>query len=443
MGCYQTLKKRVYRIIGPAEKGDKASALFDYLLCVLVLLSSTAVIVEFFPIADAFRRGLEVFEYVTVGLFIVEYALRLWTCEYLYPECPNKLAAVWEYVTSFDSLIDLLSIVSILFNQIPKELAILRLVKLLKLVRLVKMAGYIKTSDKIEARMKQISKRVNEVIDKGEEGDILSKIYDVISVVLILLSVSFILLETFAIPQWLHRTLFVFEVAIASLFAVEYLLRVWTAPYEYPNLRPDKARMVYIFSFMSLIDLLSIVPVFVANLPTASGILKIFKLCKILRLVKASRYLSGIANFGRAIQKKKKQIIMSIIAMVVLVLICSVLLYSVENKAQPEVFKNAFSGVLYSLQTIFDSDSEVVLTTPAGQALSTTMLLLGGCMIGVPIAIIATGFEDMIAEQAGEEKDDDKDLYEVLRGYDQLSKEEKQRFQRIVQAETEQDTPSA
>ena len=291
--------------------------------------------------------------------------------------------------------------------------------------------------------MKQISKRVNEVIDKGEEGDILSKIYDVISVVLILLSVSFILLETFAIPQWLHRTLFVFEVAIASLFAVEYLLRVWTAPYEYPNLRPDKARMVYIFSFMSLIDLLSIVPVFVANLPTASGILKIFKLCKILRLVKASRYLSGIANFGRAIQKKKKQIIMSIIAMVVLVLICSVLLYSVENKAQPEVFKNAFSGVLYSLQTIFDSDSEVVLTTPAGQALSTMMLLLGGCMIGVPIAIIATGFEDMIAEQAGEEKDDDKDLYEVLRGYDQLSKEEKQRFQRIVQAETEQDTPSA
>ena len=339
-----------------------------------------------------------------------------------------------EYITSFDSLIDLLSIFSILFNQIPKELAILRLIKLLKLVRLVKMAGYIKTSGKLEARMKKISKRVNEVIDKGEEGDTLSKIYDVVSVVLILLSVSFILLETFAIPQWLHDTLYAFEVGIASLFAIEYVLRVWTAPYEYPDLRPDKARMVYIFSFMSLIDLLSIIPVFVADIPTASGVLKIFKLCKILRLVKASRYLSGIANFGAAIQKKKKQIVMSIIAMVVLVLICSVLLYSVEHEAQPEVFKNAFSGVLYSLQTIFESDAEIVLTTTAGEVLSTVLLLIGGCMIGVPIAIIATGFEDMIAEQAGDKKEE-KDLYEVLRAYDKLSEEEKEKFQRIVEGE--------
>ncbi len=339
-----------------------------------------------------------------------------------------------EYLTSFDSLIDLLSILSILFNQIPKELAILRLIKLLKLVRLVKMAGYIKTSGGLEARIKKISKRVNEIIDKGEEGDTLSKVYDIVSVLLILLSVSFILLETFAIPQWLHDTLYGFEVGIACLFAIEYLLRVWTAPYEYPDLRPDKARMVYIFSFMSLIDLLSIIPVFVADLPTASGVLKIFKLCKILRLVKASRYLSGIASFGAAIQKKKKQIVMSIIAMVVLVLICSVLLYSVEHEAQPEVFKNAFSGVWYSLQTIFESDAEIVLTTTAGKALSTMLLLIGGCMIGVPIAIIATGFEDMIAEQAGEQKAD-KDLYEVLRGYDKLSDEEKEKFHRIIETE--------
>ena len=100
---------------------------------------------------------------------------------------------------------------------------------------------------------------------------------------------------------------------------------------------------------MSLIDLLSIVPVFVANLPTATGILKIFKLCKILRLLKASRYLNSIANFARAIQKKKKQIIMSIIAIAVIMAICSVLMYSFENKDVIEDVINAYNRISYRL----------------------------------------------------------------------------------------------
>ena len=439
MTAYKRFKKRVYEIMGPSQHGDKASAIFDVSLCALVVVSCVAVIIELFAIPNGLRHGLEVFELVTVGLFIVEYILRLWVCEFQYPECEHKLAAVWEYITSFDSLIDLLSIVSILFNQIPKELAILRLVKLLKLVRLVKMAGYLKGSEEAEARMKKVAHRVNEIIDKSEEGDIVSKIYDIISVVLIIASVSLILIETFTIPAWAHKMLFGFEVGIACLFTIEYILRVWTAPFDYPDLRPDKARMRYIFSFMSLVDLLSIIPVFVANLPTATGILKIFKLCKILRLVKASRYLSGIANFGKAIQKKKKQIVMSIIAMTVLIMICSVLLYSVEHAAQPEIFKNAFSGVLYSLQTIVEADAEISLSTTAGQALSTIMLLIGGCMIGVPVAIIATGFEDMIEEQAGGDKDDQQ-LYEALRVYDKLTDKGKKRFRRMVEADCEEES---
>ena len=434
MNAYKRFKQRVYRIIGPAEKGDRASTVFDILLCSLVLLSCAAVVIEFFEIPEALRRGLEIFEHVTVVLFIIEYLLRVWVCEFQYPECKNKFAAIWEYITSFDALIDLLSIVSILFNAIPKTFAILRLIKLLKLIRLVKLAGYIKTSQETVARIEKVKKRINEIIDKGKEGDVVSKIYDVVSVILIFLSVAFILLETFAIPAWLHQTLFIFEVVIAVLFAIEYVLRVWTAPLEFPELRPDKARMHYIFSFMSLIDLLSIVPVFVANMPTASGILKIFKLCKILRLVKASRYLSGIANFGKAIQKKKKQILMSIIAITVLILICSVLLYSFESKEQPEIFTNAFSGVWFSLQTMLDADTELKLVTPIGQALSTLMLLLGGCAIGVPVAIIATGFEDMIAEQAGEEAEE-KDFYELLRSYDALTEQEKKRFRKLLEEE--------
>jgi len=433
---YRRLKKRVYRMIGPSAKGDIASSVFDIALCGLVLLSCLAVIVDlFFGVSDAFRHGLEVFEYVTVGVFILEYLVRLWVCELEYPECKNKLHAVWEYVTSFDSLIDILSIVSVLFNEIPKEFAIMRMIKLVKLVRLVKMSDYVKTTGKLEQKIRKVQIRVNEIIDKGKPGDIPSKIYDVISVVLILSSVSFILVETFPISAAAHEAIYVVEIVIAVIFAAEYVLRVWTAPLDFPELRPDKARMKYIFSFISFIDLLSIVPVFVANIPTSTGILKIFKLCKIIRLLKASRYLSSIANFGRTIRKKKKQIVMSVIAIAIMIMICSVLLYSFENKEQPEVFSNGFSGVVYAIQTMVDADSDIAPVTAIGQALSTLMLLLGGCMFGVPVAIIATGFETMITEQAGDEENGE--LYETLKIYDSMSDSDKERFKQIIRAEAQ------
>ncbi len=428
---YKQIKKRIYEIIGPAAKGDKLSYAVDIIICLLVLLSSVAVIIELIGVPEKVANALETFEYITVGIFAFEYVLRLWTAELAYPECKNKLEALKEYVTSFDSLIDVLSIVSIVFNQIPKQLAFLRLVKLVKLARLVKLSEHVKTSDKVHEKSEMIKKRVNEIIDKGKEGDKVSKIYDITSIVLILLSVSFILVETFPISHKVHLFLYIFEVAIASFFAVEYVLRVWTAPMEFPFLRPDKARMRYIFSFMSLVDLLSIVPVFVANLPTATGVMKIFKLCKILRLVKASRYLSGIANFGKAIQAKKRQIALSVIAICVMIVICSVLMYSFENKEQPDVFNNGFSGIYYSFQVLMGGEGGIEPVTAIGQGLATLMLLLGGCMFGVPIAIVSTGFEDMIAEQAGEEEEST-DVYELLKQYDSLSSEEKKHFRAYV-----------
>ncbi|MBQ9162722.1 MAG: ion transporter [Clostridia bacterium] len=435
MSKYAKIKKRVYEIIGPTQKGDTVSGIFDVALCALVILSSVAVVIELLGVPDAVQRGLEIFELATVGVFILEYLVRLWVCDLEYPECKNKFEATKEFVTSFDSLIDIISIVSILFNQIPKELAFLRLVKLVKLVRLVKMSDYIKTSDRYRTRMDKIKQRVHQVIEKDEDGDKLSKAYDITSVVLILLSVSFILLETFPISVAVHNMLFIFEVIIASLFAVEYVLRVWTAPLEYPDMRPDKARMRYIFSFMSLIDILSIFPVFIANLSTATGILKIFKLCKILRLVKTSRYISGVANFGKAIQAKKKQIILSVVSIVVMIMICSVLMYSFESQEQPDVFTNGFSGLIYCVQVMVESDTELAPVTAAGQALSTVMMLLGGCMFGVPIAIVATGFEDMISEQAGEEENREDAIYDFLKEYDSFDDADKKKISAYISAD--------
>jgi hypothetical protein len=127
---------------------------------------------------------------------------------------------------------------------------------------------------------------------------------------------------------------------------------------------------------------------------------------------------------------------MSIIAIVVMILICSVLMYSFESREQPEVFSNGFSGVSYVWLSILNEKTDIEPLTTIGQALSTLMVLLGGCMIGVPVAIIATGFEDMIAEQAGDEGEDT-EIYETLRLYDSMSESDRERFRKIISLEEE------
>lgn len=131
---------------------------------------------------------------------------------------------------------------------------------------------------------------------------------------------------------------------------------------------------------------------------------------------------------------------MSLVAITVMIVICSVLMYSFENKEQPEVFTHGFSGVTYVIQTMVDADADIGPVTAIGQALSTLMLLLGGCMFGVPIAIVSTGFEDMIAEQAGEAQEERTEIYETLKMYDGMSESDKERFQRIIAIRAEDET---
>ena len=53
------------------------------------------------------------------------------------------------------------------------------------------------------------------------------------------------------------------------------------------------------------------------------------------------------------------------------------------------------------------------------------MTLLGGCIFGVPVAIIASGFTDMISKQAGE---DEEKVTKVFEQYEELNDEEKEEF---------------
>jgi len=110
---------------------------------------------------------------------------------------------------------------------------------------------------------------------------------------LILLNVIAIFLESYKSVNEKYSTLFYgIELISIIIFSMEYLLRIWVADLQYPTLSPFKARLKYIFSFLGLVDLFSILPFYLPFLITIDlRVMRVLRLLRLLRLLKLPQHL--------------------------------------------------------------------------------------------------------------------------------------------------------
>ncbi len=400
------LKQFIYDLIEVSDNRKKYAICYDIVLFACIFISSICVIAQLVGVEESLDNLLIRIEHWITWFFIVEYLLKLWVSDIKYPQ-HNKLLARWEFIISFESFIDLISIFAIVFNNIPSELAAIKLLKVTKLVRLFKLTEIFKSKQHKFEGIEKFKVRIYEIICKDENNDIISKIYDIFSIIIIFISVIILIIDTFNIPDAGKNILHIIEYIIAGIFTLEYLIRIWTSSVEYPDCDPDKAKMKYIFSFMALIDLLSILPVFLTKVDATLAIVKILKLFKILRLVKMSRYLSSINNFILAVASKKKQILFSMVTVVFLMVLCSVFIYAFEHVEQPDIFNNALSGIMYSFVMLTGiGDSAIEPITTLGKTFSTIMAVLGVCVFAVPVTIVTEEFMKTSKEAANKKEED-------------------------------------
>ena len=104
-----TGKRRVFDIIQLGTQYDAISRGFDYVLVSAIIINLLILIIDTFDPAMPFRPFYKTVEYITVVFFVVEYILRIWTAEYLYPD-ETKPKATIHFIWSFYGLVDLLTI---------------------------------------------------------------------------------------------------------------------------------------------------------------------------------------------------------------------------------------------------------------------------------------------------------------------------------------------
>ena len=128
-------KKRIFDIIQIGNKGDTISRSFDIFISIVIILNILAMFLETFDGLSAFWNVFKITELVTVIIFCVEYILRIWTADLLYPR-KSHWRSVMRFLFSFDGIVDLLTILPFFFLDGMVIFRMLRVVRIFHLFRI-------------------------------------------------------------------------------------------------------------------------------------------------------------------------------------------------------------------------------------------------------------------------------------------------------------------
>lgn len=250
----------------------------------------------------------------------------------------------------------------------------------------------------------RIRYRVFEIIQIGNISDFPSKFVDIILAVAILLNVLSVFLETFDVLKEYTPVFYAIESVTAFIFAIEYILRLWTADFLFPKEKHLLgSELKFIFSVTGLIDLCCFLP-FYLPLVFPSGLVafRILRVLRIFRLLKVNSYYDAFNVITDVIKEKRKELISAVFIILILILASSLLMYNIEHEAQPGAFKNAFSGIWWSVATMLTVGyGDITPITPMGQIVAIIMSFLGVGLVAIPTGIISAGFVEQwsIAKQ--------------------------------------------
>ncbi|MDD6194410.1 MAG: ion transporter [Lachnospiraceae bacterium] len=243
-------------------------------------------------------------------------------------------------------------------------------------------------------RSSSVKKRIFDVIQIGNKTDLISTTFDVVISVLILLSIGVTFLQTFDELAAIRPFLAVIEFVTIIIFLVEYLLRLWTAEYLYPDKTAWRATISFVVSFYGIVDLLTIVSFFVPFLFSNGFVaLKMLRVIRILRLFRLNTSYDAFNVITDVLRDKRDQIISSVALILMLMFMSSLCMYSLEHEAQPENFSNAFSGIWWSVSTLLTVGyGDIYPITIGGRIMAIVFAFLGVGMVAIPTGIISAGF---------------------------------------------------
>ena len=247
-------------------------------------------------------------------------------------------------------------------------------------------------------------KWINDLVEPGK-GDVLSHVYDGLMLVAIIIGTVPLLFREYRPLFWY------FDIISGVIYMVDYLLRWITC-----DLRSDKPRwkafLLYPFTPMAILDLLSILPTFEV-VSSSYRLAKSARLLKIFRFSKIVNYIGPLEIFITVIKKQWKPLLAVVLVALFDILITAIIMFQSEQEIDPvtgeyifKTFHDAFYWAAITLTTVGYGDFSPV--SDMGKTLSIISSLLGIGIIAMPSSIITAGYMQELNRRLKEEEEDPK-----------------------------------
>ncbi|MGN1014693.1 MAG: ion transporter [Butyricicoccus sp.] len=226
--------------------------------------------------------------------------------------------------------------------------------------------------------------RIYEIIELSTGQDLPSKIYDVIMLGSIICSLF---------PMMFRRNMVIFTVmewSATIVFILDYLLRLWTADLKLPRFK-KLAFLVYPFTPMAIVDLLSILPtVLLLNARFHLFVMfRLLRMVKIFRVFKLARYTRGFLLLKKVFMDQRDALIALFSLAFSYIILSALIMFNVE----PAAFPTFFSAIYWSTITLTSVGyGDIYPVTTAGQLVAMISSMIGLAIVALPTGIITAGF---------------------------------------------------
>lgn len=211
------------------------------------------------------------------------------------------------------------------------------------------------------------------------------KLFDIVLLFLIFLSVLLVMLESVeTLDAKYHTFLHVAEWVITIFFTIEYIFRIISI----------KKPSTYIFSFYGIIDLIAALPMYLAIFIPGSQILSVVRALRLLRLFRVLnlvQFTGQESHLKLAIRASRQKITVFVYFVIIVSCLLGTLMFAVEKGESG--FKNIPDSIYWVIVTLTTVGyGDIVPITTIGKMIASLIMVMGYGIIAVPTGIVTAEY---------------------------------------------------